>query len=359
MRKDTRNTANHPAPRLHWARRLFLILSGLLLGFLSVCYIVRPDVCAAVTVLPAWGWLPLGWGVSGLGWAPRRGRPAFALLLVWLVVLAALSDEPRVLLHPQAWRHARLATTPAQGTLRIITYNCNGYGDAAKSAAQVVQYHPDLVLLQEVPQDTVMVNLGRQLFGKDAAVFTFCDTAILARGKILRADRPRWGKDLFYTQARVRFTSGLEVEVFCLHLLPTNTQMDLWNRECWEYRLDIRREQRAQVERLLLRMNKVSADTPVILGGDFNAPAGDAIFRLLQPRLHDLYAEGGVGWGNTFPSELPALRIDALWASRHFRARAAWARATPDSDHRMVICDLGENTEVRIQNPEGKTHGIR
>jgi len=84
----------------------------------------------------------------------------------------------------------------------------------------------------------------------------------------------------------------------------------------------------------------VPPDTPIILGGDFNAPAGDAVLRLLRPRLHDAFREGGRGWGNTVLNDLPVLRFDQTWLSGDLRATRVHARKTQRSDHRMVVCDI-------------------
>ena len=76
------------------------------------------------------------------------------------------------------------------------------------------------------------------------------------------------------------------------------------------------------------------------MGGDFNAPAGDAIFELLYPNLRDAFGEAGVGWGNTITNDYPFLRIDQVWVSHHFQVQRVISRKTAFSDHRMVICDL-------------------
>ncbi|MGD0111676.1 MAG: endonuclease/exonuclease/phosphatase family protein, partial [Armatimonadota bacterium] len=91
----------------------------------------------------------------------------------------------------------------------------------------------------------------------------------------------------------------------------------------------------------------VPAGTPIILGGDFNAPAGDAVFSLLRPRLRDAFAEAGRGWGNTWSSTLPLVRIDQVWVSKEWRAVNVVARWAGPSDHRMVVCDLERRDEKR------------
>jgi vancomycin resistance protein VanJ len=84
----------------------------------------------------------------------------------------------------------------------------------------------------------------------------------------------------------------------------------------------------------------VSKDRAVIVGGDFNAPAGDAIFRLLRPFLKDSFGEAGTGWGNTALNSIPISRPDQIWISHPGAVFGARAQQTAHSDHRMVIADL-------------------
>ncbi len=94
------------------------------------------------------------------------------------------------------------------------------------------------------------------------------------------------------------------------------------------------------MEELAGFLNGAAPDGPLLVGGDFNAPAGDAIYRLLRPRLRDAFAVAGRGWGNTALNDIPVSRIDQVWASDAFRPTAVTARRTAYSDHRMVVADL-------------------
>ena len=67
---------------------------------------------------------------------------------------------------------------------------------------------------------------------------------------------------------------------------------------------------------------------------------GDAVYRLLAPRLRDAFAEAGVGWGNTITNDFPFARIDQIWIDPHWRPRAVQAQRSAHSDHRIVIADL-------------------
>ncbi len=78
----------------------------------------------------------------------------------------------------------------------------------------------------------------------------------------------------------------------------------------------------------------------VIIAGDFNAPAGDKVYRMLKHDFADTFDDAGSGWGNTFHRSFPILRIDHIFASRSFQAIRSKAVTVTESDHRMVISDL-------------------
>jgi endonuclease/exonuclease/phosphatase (EEP) superfamily protein YafD len=125
-----------------------------------------------------------------------------------------------------------------------------------------------------------------------------------------------------------------------LRLIPPETRLDLWSTACWRAHLHDRLVRKEQMQKLVDHLGSFKSDIPYIVGGDFNSPAGDAVSRLLKPRLKDTFREGGIGWGNTGVNEFPVSRPDQIWVSRDFKAIAAWAVKTRNSDHRMVVCDV-------------------
>jgi len=79
---------------------------------------------------------------------------------------------------------------------------------------------------------------------------------------------------------------------------------------------------------------------PAIVGGDFNAPAGDGAIRQLAAHYLDSYPQAGHGLGNTFPNKFPVHRIDQVWLSPDLQATRQGTVRTRHSDHRMVIVDF-------------------
>ncbi|MBI3910577.1 MAG: endonuclease/exonuclease/phosphatase family protein [Armatimonadetes bacterium] len=320
------------------ARWVALALSAGLWAALSLCYWGQPDACAAITLWPPWVWLAPGLLLAGLGWSRPGKRIASVIALLWLVYLLAFVEEPRSLLRfrwgpSSEWQAAR----QRRQALRVVSLNCAaGNQDAA---AEVERWQPDIALLQEAPVRRDTEALACRLFGRQAAVVWGGDVAILARGTVFPTPPPR-ALRAFLAQGRVRLTTGSEVEVISIHLLPPVFRTDLWSAACWRDLAANRQARREQVQALAQQIARLPGSAPLIVGGDFNAPAGDAVFRLLAPRLHDAFGEGGMGWGNTVLNDMPLSRIDQVWISEHFRAPAVTARKTRHSDHRMVICDL-------------------
>ena len=311
-------------------------LSASLCLALSICYALRPDACAAVTLWPPWLWLVPGLIILLLGHQRRYRRAALCAATLWLAYLLIFSEEPRTMLRFGGLSDADFAQARQRGeALRIISLNCAG--GSAEAAAEVEPYDPDIVLLQESPSEADMRALAERLFGDDAGIVSEFDAAIIARGDLtpLTGDLPP-----HVVGAQFRSPTGFETGIFSLRLHPPILRADLWSPDAWRAQRANRQLRRSQMEDVAGAIASVPPDTPIILGGDFNAPAGDAVLRLLRPRLHDALREGGRGWGNTVLNDLPVLRFDQIWISGHLRAARVHARRTQRSDHRMVVCDL-------------------
>jgi hypothetical protein len=285
-------------------------LSACLCLALSVCYALRPDTCAAVTLWPPWLWLVPGLVILLLAYRRPRRRALLCVAALWLAYLLIFSEEPRTMLR---------------------------FGGSTEAAAEVEPYHPDIVLLQESPPEPDARALAARLFGDDAGIVSDFDAAIIARGRLapLPGDLPP-----HFVQARFRSPTGFEADLFSLRLAPPILRADLWSPDAWRVHRANRRLRRRQMEEVAGAITSVPPDTPIILGGDLNAPAGDAVVRLLRPRLRDAVRQGGRGWANTVLNDLPVLRFDQIWLSGNLRAARVRAHKTSHSDHRIVVCDI-------------------
>jgi endonuclease/exonuclease/phosphatase (EEP) superfamily protein YafD len=116
----------------------------------------------------------------------------------------------------------------------------------------------------------------------------------------------------------------------------------------------------------LLEEEVLREKTPVILGGDFNAPDHSQLYELVAGRLKNAHREAGFGFGFTYPSSdvrvlrlvsAPSVvRIDHVFFSDHFVAlRAGTLEESGGSDHRPVYAelDLKPSTpdDPRVESP--------
>jgi endonuclease/exonuclease/phosphatase (EEP) superfamily protein YafD len=329
---------HRPPGAAHRLKVASLSLSALLCVALALCYGTRSDRCAAVTILPTWAWIAPGLVLATLAWSRRTRRAVVAVGLLWIVYLLAFAEEAGSLVRLRAWPAAEWQAARARGrALRVVSLNCAG--GSAEAAGEVATYQPDLVLLQESPGRREVERLARRLFGSQGAALVGPDASLIARGSLAPAPLAP-GLRATFVQARVRFACGIVAEVISLRLTPAIVRLDFWSPDCWREQTDNRRVRREQLRAVAARVAAQPPDTPLIVGGDFNAPAGDAIFRLFRPRLRDTFRESGLGWGDTILNEIPLQRIDQVWTSAPFHCTAVVARRTRASDHRMVICDL-------------------
>lgn len=220
--------------------------------------------------------------------------------------------------------------------VRVISLNCGNLD--GRSADDVIEFHPQILLLQESPGARELAELAQQLYGDRGHYLWNADASIVADGEI----EPLPGHDrqnIHASIARVVLEGGAEVAVVSMRLEPAIVRLDFWSPECWRSQTANRRLRRRQL-RDIFASATVPEGMPLVLGGDFNAPAGDAVFQVLGPRLRDSFRDAGAGWGNAIINEFPFARIDQVWIDKHWRAAVVQAQRTVRSDHRMVIADL-------------------
>jgi endonuclease/exonuclease/phosphatase (EEP) superfamily protein YafD len=313
-----------------------------LAGGMGYLYWQRPDDWAWLTCIPAWCWLFPALLLLFLGLAKKTWRLALAVLAAWLGFAGLCVEESRSLI--RGWLtadHAETVWQEACGAsrgVRVVSFNCNGGN--LQSAREAAKLNPDVLLLQESPARLDLVALAKELFGDTAQVLAGADSSIIVRGRILSVTPAPASRD--FVQARVRLArSGREVEVISLRFKPPMMpSIDAWTAKVRRDFTEDRRYRRTTVEALAERLRAVPPEIPVIIGGDFNVPAGEPCLNPLAPRLRDAFDEAGAGWGNTAIDPLFGHRIDQIWVSQQFKALRVTAGPSKNSDHRMAICNL-------------------
>ena len=317
-------------------RRYLLAASAALCAAIFLCYRCQPDWLAALTLVPAWFWLVPGFVLAAFGFRRQQRIWAFAVLLLWLAFAAVQVEEVQSVCRGICGPAAQWEAAQRQGRgIRVVSLNCAAANRLA--AAEVAQWEPDIVLLQESPSSEHLSDLSRELFGDDGTFLWGGDTSILARGRL----EPH-GVDLrsHFVHATVELPTGVKAEVLSVRFSPPVVRLDFWTLAFWRDHRNNRIKHRRQILDVVKRIEANPQSTPLIVGGDFNAPAGDAALAPLQPRLYDTFGRAGRGWGDTGTNGLPLFRVDQVWASPHFRAESVTAQKTVHSDHRMVVCDV-------------------
>jgi vancomycin resistance protein VanJ len=99
---------------------------------------------------------------------------------------------------------------------------------------------------------------------------------------------------------------------------------------------------RWELTELLLRLNQTWLDqkTPLLIAGDFNTTPRGPLYSSLRKRYQNAFEQVGWGFGFTYNSRMPVVRIDHVWFNANVRAARAFAINDPASDHRPFVTDL-------------------
>lgn len=334
----------------------FLLRTGLPLAALGLhlvivlCFARRWDRATAITVLPFWAWGFVGLALAGLSFLIFRSRLALVVTLLWLVTIIIGADETRPLLRFTAEppRPGPPADFSGKKALRVVSLNCKRFNPV--SVEETLAWEPDIILLQEAPFPGRLLEIAKKLYPtgrpQDHVVGGY-DCAVLARGKVVPlSDRSAANirPDLVHVlPCAVQFEDRM-VHVVCVHLQGAVTNMSLYKKSTWELHYRNRQSRRSEMilARVWLHALNLNSTAPIIIGGDFNAPAGDAVFRELEPDFTDAFRATGSGWANTFPNATPLVRIDYIFANQHLTPIRSSTVQTANSDHRMVVADFVE-----------------
>lgn len=316
--------------------------SLLLHAFTVLCFSVQPERLAAFTVLPIWFWGGIGLVLSSLAFFCLRAPLSVIVTLIWALTLVAGSDEAKVLGNfrsepPQPGPPEKIA---GASVMRVITLNCSQF-IFGNPAEDLVAWQPDVVLLQEVDPFKAMFLAGK-LYGTAGSLRFHNTGAVLTRWKIVREICTPGVRGVQVTISR---PDGFRFEVSNIHLLSAATDLRFWRRKTWRDHHVNRLRRVREISTALHTLESTTGfpHTPAIIGGDFNAPAGDITHRVLARDFTDSFAAVGTGWGDTYQRRFPVLRIDAIHASRHFIPVRSRAVKTRFSDHRMVVSDFLAN----------------
>lgn len=328
-------------------RRLWSLLPTALLALslalhlvTTVLYIRLPIRFAAFTVFPIWVWGLLGLALAAFVYLFFRRPGSLLLSLVWILTILFLSDEARSLGRVGL---APLPCGPApphagSKVLRVATLNCKGSGEPMKALGV---FEPDIIFLQEMPRAYRLKQFTEEVFDGqgDYCFHTDRRCAVVVRGTIHHnLPVPHSRSQL----VAVELPDGRQLELVNIHLKSAATNLRLYRRDCWWEHRENRTLREIELAYALVSLKKQTSfpRIPAIIAGDFNAPANDSVYRMLEKQFTDAFGTVGTGWGNTYHSSLPLLRIDQIYSSDKLIPVRSQVFKVEDTDHRLVIADF-------------------
>ncbi len=240
-------------------------------------------------------------------------------------------------------------------TFRIMTYNVHGcIGRDGKIspyriAEIIADYDPDIVALQELDVKRVRTGVIDQpyVIARDLKMYFHFSSSLEMRGE-------KYGNAVL---------SRFHIDVIQAEQLPTlPTRTDLEKRSAlWvsarlngqaiqviNTHLGLNRlERAAQTEALIGGdwLGNSMCSTPLIICGDFNTPPASQVYKTFSQILMDAQLSMKDGRPRrTYPSYLPVLRLDHIFASSEFKVKSIdvpFTRLTRTaSDHLPLIAEM-------------------
>ncbi len=275
------------------------------------------------TMLPWTALAVLAWGAV----AVLRGSRTAALLTVlpvtaWLVVFGGtLADK----------------SSPG-GDLTLVTHNVNQHSpDPERTIRSLLAAEADVLALEELSPDTVR-TYERALAGFYPHHF-YAGTVGLWSVHPLRDARALpimpWTRAV---RATVESPSG-PLAVHAVHLPSVRVTPSGFTT-------------RARDEALGRLMKEVRAEKShdVVVLGDFNGSADDRALRPLTRHFASAQSAAGEGFGFTWPSRFPVVRLDQIFV-KGAKATSAWTLPATPSDHRPVAARIALGPHTR---PDGQ-----
>jgi len=306
-----------------------------LLVVVGFTYSLQPDHFAAFTLMPVWVWVGCGIAAALTAIHLLRMRLLWALAAAWVVMVLAFADEARVLANVgnEAPKPGTALPHRDKPVIRVITANCH-----TRPMPELADWKPDVVLLQDVWPFQAH-RIARELYGREAQIRVHETNAIATHWNITDAHSiPRERLHM----ATIEMPDGRTFKVVNVHLVSAATDLSLWRRDVWTGHRVNRAIRINELNRTmaLLKSSTAFPEAPAILGGDFNAPPGDPVYRLLGQQFIDVHPAVGTRWGNTYHRRFPILRIDRIHATRQFTPVRSGTHVARASDHRFVVADF-------------------
>jgi vancomycin resistance protein VanJ len=225
-----------------------------------------------------------------------------------------------------------LPRVASKDSIRVVSYNIRGASDTTKFLAEA---NADIICLQESRDlaglyDKLKVQLPNYQSLNSGELTLFSKFPILET-KTFRVPKSNrvWTEHLL----KVR---GLPLRVFNVHFLTLNIQ-GRNAKDSVSTRVTRFSQYRWEIANAILERVQTSLE-PVLICGDFNTPPRGSLYRAFSRHLTDAFAARSFGFGFSYRSDLPVLRIDYVFTN--LLVQNAFIPDTRASDHRPMVADL-------------------
>lgn len=285
-----------------------------------------------------------------------------ALLALWLgprSLLAAPGAGALIALFPLmglSWSLPRLSADEER-RLRVLSYNVDSVRAGTEAvAAGILEADPDLLLIQE--SDFGREELVQLLQSKYPVVELSNQFMLASRHPLVEVTPPEripYG-DRLRSPRFMRYLVATplgKVAVYNVHPLSPRESLGALrgeglrreiasgrifrgeSREIVEANTGLRVLQMEAIGRMI-RAEKV----PVIVAGDTNLPGPSPVLRRALGHLRDGFESVGSGFGYTFPTKWPFLRLDRILTTEELEFVRFTVGCGRASDHHCVVADL-------------------
>ena len=248
------------------------------------------------------------------------------------------------------------------GKSLVILTNNRGQNNGQSLRPFKNQVEPDVMLFQEssASAESYLQDPGYAEFrhGMTQGEFT-----LISRFPVTKVESLVYSDAVGEEPYAARFEvdwQGRSVAIYTVHLPSPRETLLSMRRGAFLYGLPVPverwRRRREEVGSFWLRhlaiaenlSKRLEAEAlPYWVAGDFNASHLGRIHHLLLQQLGDAHRDAGVGFGFTFPGETRNplslgdawLRLDQVFASKHWQIKACWTESERRSQHRAVAAE--------------------
>jgi endonuclease/exonuclease/phosphatase family metal-dependent hydrolase len=306
------------------------------------------------------------WWATGVAlYLPRIG---FALPLPFLVVLLLVSGQRRllwsqlvallILLFPLMGLVVRWSRSPGDSPhVRILSFNVNsGYSGIDKIDERIRAASPDIVLLQEAYLEAeklpdllrahfpVVERSTQFIIASKFPVIASVDPERLPHEGRMRS--PRWMRyvvDAPFGRIAIYNLHPVSPRSAFYHLRGKGLRREILSGRVFSGAAAADMNENSTLRSLQIEASAAHAsqdDYPVVVVGDLNLPGLSRVFADYLSRFRDGFREVGFGFGYTFPSSHPWMRLDRILTSDELEVLDFEVGCEGVSDHLCVVADL-------------------